>query len=166
MLYNNLLESFCCTLFWTVGPWSNGLPPFDGNIKFHLLFVCREVMEAFSEEVKALDLKLLGVCAIGLGLKETYFKEALGGDPTFSIRINYYPPFPELKSRIVGVGEHSDTGGITVLLQGDIAGLQVRHANNNGSRWVDVKTVKNALVINIGDQLEVSSKHLQSFPFS
>lgn len=123
-------------------------------------------MEAFSEEVKALDLTLLGVCAIGLGLKETYFKEALCGDPTFSTRINYYPPFPELKSRIVGLGEHSDPGGITVLLQGDIAGLQVRHANNSGSQWVDVKTVKNALVINIGDQLEVSSKHLQSYPIS
>ena len=127
-------------------------------------FLCREVMEAFSEEVKALALKLLGVCAIGLGLKETYFNEALGSDPIFSIRTNYYPPFPELKSRTVGVGEHSDPGAITVFLQGDIDGLQVRHANNSVSQWVDVKTVKNALVINIGDQLEVSSKHLQSFP--
>jgi isopenicillin N synthase-like dioxygenase len=51
---------------------------------------------------------------------------------------------------------HSDPGVLTVLAQDAIGGLQVKQSDDDGSsRWVDVKPVPGALVINVGDLLQV-----------
>ncbi|XP_026431653.1 1-aminocyclopropane-1-carboxylate oxidase homolog 11-like [Papaver somniferum] len=46
-----------------------------------------------------------------------------------------------------------DLSVLTVLLQDQIGGLQVKH----GEDWVDVKPLDGALVINIGDILQIMS---------
>ncbi|KAI3890595.1 hypothetical protein MKX03_036143 [Papaver bracteatum] len=48
---------------------------------------------------------------------------------------------------------HTDLSVFTVLLQDQIGGLQVKH----GEDWVDVKPLDGALVINIGDILQIMS---------
>ncbi|CAH9094576.1 unnamed protein product [Cuscuta europaea] len=70
------------------------------------------------------------------------------------ININYYPkcPNPDLT---VGVGRHSDISTLTLLLQDDIGGLYVRKLENDA--WSHVPPVKGALVINIGDALQIMS---------
>ena len=97
---------------------------------------------------------LLSVFSENLKLPDPdYLKKAFGNDEGIGIcvRINYYPacPQPELT---YGLSPHSDPGGITVLLQNDVVGLQVR----KGDYWVPVRPVANALTINLGDQIEVS----------
>lgn len=74
------------------------------------------------------------------------------------VNMNFYPtcPNPELT---VGVGRHSDMGILTVLLQDDIGGLYVKMEEEmDGKRkgdWLEIPPVPGALVINVGDTLQV-----------
>ncbi|CAA0837833.1 1-aminocyclopropane-1-carboxylate oxidase homolog 4 [Striga hermonthica] len=52
-----------------------------------------------------------------------------------------------------GPGAHTDPGIITIVLQNEVQGLQVRH----GEEWVDVKPVPGGLIVNIGDFLQIVS---------
>ncbi|PON77163.1 Oxoglutarate/iron-dependent dioxygenase [Parasponia andersonii] len=81
------------------------------------------------------------------------------------VNMNFYPacPNPELT---VGVGRHSDMGTLTVLLQDGIGGLYVKveedvDDDNNiaGSKgqWMEIPPISGALVINIGDTLQILS---------
>jgi isopenicillin N synthase-like dioxygenase len=85
------------------------------------------------------------------------------GENVQAVRMNYYPPCrrPDL---VLGLSSHSDGSALTVLLQDDEStGLQI--LNNN--RWISVEPIPNALVVNIGDTLEVSEylfkKNIYSF---
>lgn len=71
-----------------------------------------------------------------------------------SLNFNYYPrcPNPELT---IGNRRHSDISCFTVLLQDDVGGLYVRA--EDGESWVNVPPRKGALVINIGDSLQIMS---------
>jgi isopenicillin N synthase-like dioxygenase len=64
-------------------------------------------------------------------------------------RIFHYPPSPP-ESDDWGVGEHTDYGLLTLLLQDDNGGLSVRTANG----WVDAPPVPGTFVCNIGDMLD------------
>ncbi|MED6159379.1 Scopoletin 8-hydroxylase [Stylosanthes scabra] len=70
------------------------------------------------------------------------------------IQLNYYPPCPN-PDLTVGVGRHSDIGAITVLLQDDIGGLYAKH--NNDEEWLEIPPIPGALVIFIGDTIEILS---------
>ncbi|XP_019155677.1 PREDICTED: feruloyl CoA ortho-hydroxylase 1-like [Ipomoea nil] len=70
------------------------------------------------------------------------------------INMNYYPkcPNPELT---VGVGRHSDVSTLTILLQDQIGGLYVRKLDSD--TWVHVPPINGAIVINVGDALQIMS---------
>ena len=75
------------------------------------------------------------------------------------VNMNFYPacPNPELT---VGVGRHSDMGMLTVLLQDGIGGLYVKtegdvEAAAGEEEWIQIPPITGALVINIGDTLQV-----------
>ncbi|KAG6711345.1 hypothetical protein I3843_05G044700 [Carya illinoinensis] len=77
------------------------------------------------------------------------------------VNMNFYPacPNPELT---VGVGRHSDMGTLTVLLQDGIGGLYVKVEDleddgKNGEYWIEIPPVPGALVINVGDTLQILS---------
>ena len=68
-----------------------------------------------------------------------------------ALRVNYYPPCHK-PDKMLGISPHSDTSTITILMQDDdVTGLQIRHQEG----WVPVEPVPNALVVNIGDVIEV-----------
>ena len=95
---------------------------------------------------------LMELLSEGLGLKSATFKEMTCLDARVMVG-HYYPhcPQPDLT---VGIASHTDPGVLTLLLQNSVVGLQVKH----GDKWVDAKPVPGALVINIGDILQVKRK--------
>ncbi|KAE8703371.1 2-oxoglutarate and Fe(II)-dependent oxygenase superfamily protein [Hibiscus syriacus] len=76
------------------------------------------------------------------------------------VNMNFYPtcPNPELT---VGVGRHSDMGTVTILLQDGIGGLYVRVLEDvdmeKKGEWVEIPPIPGALVINVGDMLQIWS---------
>ncbi|CAI8605451.1 unnamed protein product [Vicia faba] len=113
--------------------------------------VCRkEVMEWDREVVRVGDI-LLGLLSEGLGLGEEGFKE-LGLSQGRVMAAHYYPFCPQ-PNLTVGLNSHADPGALTILLQGHIGGLQVRTQHG----WIHVKPLDGALVINIGDLLQIIS---------
>lgn len=63
-------------------------------------------------------------------------------------RIFNYPPPAD--PTLWGVGEHTDYGLLTILLQDDAGGLEVK----SRSRWVPAPPIPGSFVCNIGDMLE------------
>lgn len=83
------------------------------------------------------------------------------------VNINFYPtcPNPDLT---IGVGRHSDVGTLTVLLQDGIGGLYVKveevEEEESGKQkkggaeepqWMEIPPITGALVVNVGDILQV-----------
>jgi len=67
------------------------------------------------------------------------------------LRMNYYPPCNK-PEQVLGLSPHSDTSTITLLMQDDdITGLEIRHQGG----WVPVTPISDALVVNLGDVIEV-----------
>ena len=86
--------------------------------------------------------------------------ELFGEDHTSFMRLNYDPFFDPLPSKerddatklgSMALHHHTDAGGLTVLLQDQVGGLQT--LSNSG--WIDVEPHENTLVINIGDMIQV-----------
>jgi isopenicillin N synthase-like dioxygenase len=94
--------------------------------------------------------------ALGLGLDREWFARALTRDPVILFRIFHYPPATAVEGatrRNVGewgVGEHTDYGLLTLLMQDDTSGLEVRGPEG----WTEVAPEPDAFVCNVGDMLE------------
>ncbi|XP_061354775.1 1-aminocyclopropane-1-carboxylate oxidase homolog 4-like [Gastrolobium bilobum] len=113
--------------------------------------VCRcEVME-WDKEVVRVGEVLFGLLSEGLGLDAGRFTEM--GFVEGRVMVGHYYPFCPQPDLTVGLNSHADPGALTVLLQDHIGGLQVRTKQG----WLDVKPQPEALVINIGDLLQVIS---------
>ena len=70
------------------------------------------------------------------------------------MRMNYYPPCPQ-PELVMGLNAHSDAAALTILLQiNEMEGLQIR----KDGRWIPVKPLPNAFIVNVGDILEVNPK--------
>jgi isopenicillin N synthase-like dioxygenase len=92
---------------------------------------------------------VLRAIAVSLGLDAEYFAGGYTADPTVLFRIFHYPP-AEPDADDWGVGEHTDYGLLTLLLQDDNGGLAVRTSRG----WVDAPPLPDTFVCNIGDMLD------------
>ncbi|KAF8404130.1 hypothetical protein HHK36_009010 [Tetracentron sinense] len=114
---------------------------------------CREANEEFAKCLRGVVDKLLMNLSLGLGLEGNELKEAVGGDGLeYLLKINHYPtcPRPDLA---LGLVAHTDMPAITVLVPNDVPGLQVF----KDEHWFEAKYIPNALIIHIGDQIEILS---------
>ncbi|OMP09753.1 Oxoglutarate/iron-dependent dioxygenase [Corchorus olitorius] len=112
----------------------------------------REVVATFSVEAKKLASRILEFISEGLGLESGYFRDKLSEE--LSLVVNYYPPCPD-PSLALGFSKHCDPNLITILHQGDIYGLQVF----KDGEWIGVEPLHNAIVVNIGNQLQIISNN-------
>ncbi|KAL6525139.1 Iron ascorbate-dependent oxidoreductase [Orobanche minor] len=113
----------------------------------------REATEEYGQRLREVSNKLIKWLSLGLGLQEQQLKMAMGGEDTILLmKINYYPPCPR-PDLALGVVAHTDMSAITVLVPNEVQGLQVFRDGH----WYDVKYIPNALIIHIGDQIEILS---------
>ncbi|RCV10211.1 hypothetical protein SEVIR_2G097000v4 [Setaria viridis] len=70
------------------------------------------------------------------------------------LRMNYYPPCMTMAEKVLGFSPHSDGSFLTLLLEvNSVEGLQIKRYN----AWIPVKPNPNALLVNVGDFLEIMS---------
>ncbi|KAA8546373.1 hypothetical protein F0562_002888 [Nyssa sinensis] len=113
----------------------------------------REANEEYAEKLRGVVDKLFKSLSLGLGVEGHELKDAAGGeDLVYLMKINYYPPCPR-PDLALGVAAHTDMSTITILVPNEIPGLQVFKDDH----WYDVKYIPNALIIHIGDQIEILS---------
>ncbi|XP_047943411.1 codeine O-demethylase-like [Salvia hispanica] len=112
----------------------------------------RKTLEAYISELQKLSKAIFAVMAESLEMEETEAEEMFN-DGMQSLRMTYYPPCPQ-PEKVMGLTPHSDASGITILLQvNGVQGLQVK----KDGVWFPVQFLPGALVVNIGDILEIVS---------
>jgi isopenicillin N synthase-like dioxygenase len=114
------------------------------------------VVRAYYASCRSLGLRLLSAVARNLGAEPEELARHFAGTHTSFLRLNYYPRHalgPAEDDRPFGVGEHTDSGALTLLLQDPQPGLEVCR----DGRWHLVEPRADALVVNIGDIVQVWS---------
>ena len=111
----------------------------------------RDDVLGYYRHVTGIGRQIFACFALALGLPEDHF-EALLIHPPSQLRLIHYPFNPDAEDR-PGIGDHTDYECFTLLFV-TAPGLQVvdRHGY-----WADVPLVEGALIMNIGDMMEVLS---------
>ncbi|XP_059669208.1 protein SRG1-like [Cornus florida] len=112
----------------------------------------KEAVEEYSIEMQTLTNQIFANLSLVMGMEKESLQK-YHGEMIQSLRLNYYPTCsnPDL---VIGISPHSDESSITLLLQDDdISGLQIKHEGE----WVVVDPIPKAIVVNIGDAMEVWS---------
>lgn len=109
----------------------------------------REVVAEYSNQMKALAQRILGLISVSLGLPSSCIEEGVG-EMYQNITVSYYPPCPQ-PDLTLGLQSHSDFGAITLLIQDDVAGLQVFKEGE----WVNVPPLSDAIIVLLSDQTEI-----------
>lgn len=127
----------------------------------------QETMIELEDHFHKVALELIRSIALSLGSDED-LTSAFDDHSSF-LRLNYYPPCPDpapadadfvpAKGEL-GISHHTDAGALTVLLQDQQPGLQVYR----DSRWHTISPTDDALIINIGDIVQVWSNDRYQAP--
>ncbi|MEU3448726.1 2-oxoglutarate and iron-dependent oxygenase domain-containing protein [Streptomyces thermolilacinus] len=127
---------------WLEGPnqWPAALPEL------------RTAVLAWQDRLAAVAHRLLRELLTALGAPADFFDEAFADRPHLHTKLVRYPgSAPEGDGQ--GVGAHKDYGFLTLLLQDEVGGLQVR----SGDGYLDVPPRPGAFVVNLGELLEIAT---------
>jgi len=98
--------------------------------------------------------------AKSLDLEENCFLNQFGEEALLQVRFNYYPCCAQ-PDVVLGLKPHADGSGYTIILQDEVEGLQI---HRNG-KWFTVPTIPHALLVLMGDQMEVCVVNLSFITF-
>ena len=108
----------------------------------------RAITERWMRELARIADRILGLLATGLGLDSDFFSDLFGDRPMSLTKMINYPPTP---AGGAGVNAHHDTGFLTLLAPGNVAGLQVV---NPAGDWIPVPMIPGTFVVNLGEMLQ------------
>ena len=115
----------------------------------------RHIILTYMIAIENLGRSIMSGLARSLKLDTDFFeKNYFRNEPTCLFRIFNYPASfcqQQGNENLWGVGEHTDYGMLTILLQDDIGGLQVKTSQGG---WIQAPPIPNTFVCNIGDMLD------------
>ncbi len=118
--------------------WPSSLPSFKADAL------------GYVNAMNGLARKMTSVIEIALGTEPDRLQPAFDRPTTF-LRMLHYPPQPPASPEdLFGSAPHTDYGFITLLVQDEVGGLQVRNVHGE---WVDAPYMPGAFVMNAGDIL-------------
>ncbi|KAA8527171.1 hypothetical protein F0562_008600 [Nyssa sinensis] len=131
----------------------------DADALQHWPNECKEVALEYLKESTKMVRRIVEILIghLGVSVDDSRIDGIMGSR---MVNMNFYPtcPNPELT---VGVGRHSDMGTLTVLLQDGIGGLYVKVEESTDEEkigeWMEIPPIPGALVINVGDTLQILS---------
>jgi len=90
--------------------------------------------------------------SISLGLSKNYFWPFMNKSHSY-MRISNYPPLKDNQKKNIGdgIGSHIDYGFLTILLQDNISGLEIKNSN---SEWFSAPIIPGTFLINIGHMMQ------------
>jgi isopenicillin N synthase-like dioxygenase len=141
----------------------NQWPNADGSAEF------RQTLCEYYDACGRAALALLEVMAANLSDEDDILLGDFHPEHTSFLRLNYYPVADPLAadgsrrsadSGHMGVHHHTDAGALTLLLQDDVAGLQI-HLDGE---WIPVDPIPGTLVVNTGDIVQVWSNDRYTAP--
>ncbi|KAG0581868.1 hypothetical protein KC19_3G015600 [Ceratodon purpureus] len=146
-----------------VANWADNLILFSYGDEHKLANPCmpakperfREIVDKYGRSVFELFILLMELVSVGMGLepdaiaKQANINRGTGG-AAIRTDLNLYPPCPQ-PDLVLGSAPHADRSILTVLQQNQVSGLEVFKDGN----WVRVPPIKNAFVINLGDQMQI-----------
>jgi isopenicillin N synthase-like dioxygenase len=140
---------------WMTGdkamPWPTDMPAFEETLRRY--FAANTALAATVTQL---------VCR-AMGADSNSLDKAFGPHHTSMARINHYPvddPVPAAeRAGINSLGDmalhhHTDPGAVTLLFQDSVGGLQ---ALSDEDGWIDVPANTGAIVVNMGDIMQVWS---------
>lgn len=117
-------------------------PPSFRDILSEYTVRCRQIANLFLQNLAKL-----------LDLHEDYFVNMFDENALTYARLNYYPNCPK-PEHVFGMKPHTDASVITVVFIDDnVSGLQLQ----KDGVWYNVPIVPNALLVNVGDVMEILS---------
>ena len=132
-------------------PWARKKIRSFGHNQWPDLPGFKEQMLAYQAAVRELGERLLAMLALSLELPEDFFVPFYDM-PGTTLRLLRYPPHPAAAlANQLGAGAHTDWGGITLLAQDDLGGLEVR---NTANEWIQATPVPGTFVVNLGDLMQ------------
>jgi isopenicillin N synthase-like dioxygenase len=124
----------------------------------------QDAMIHFFDAASAIAERTLALLYKALTDRPSNTAELPGGDSENStVRLNYYPLSDPLTISeqaattplgSLALGQHTDPGVLTLLLQDDTGGLQT-YSQGNG--WIDIQPCPGSIVVNLGDAMQVWS---------
>ncbi|KAE8766517.1 Naringenin,2-oxoglutarate 3-dioxygenase [Hordeum vulgare] len=112
----------------------------------------REVMSSYARANQGLFRELMEAALEAMGITGEGVLEELDCG-TQMMMVNCFPACPEPELTL-GMPPHSDYGFLTLLLQDQVNGLEVCQGDGE---WLLVDPIPGALIVNVGDHLEIFS---------
>lgn len=119
----------------------------------------RDVLENYTIKMKIVTEMISKAMAKSLNLEENCFLNQFGERGALQARFNYYSRClrPDI---VLGLKPHADGSGYTILLQNEVDGLQIL----KDDCWLTIPTISNALLVLMGDQMEIMSNGIFKSP--
>jgi isopenicillin N synthase-like dioxygenase len=147
--------------FYDSGKWANSVFAGKNVWPAQLPNFQTQVMKYY-QSMSALSRQLIQAFSMGLKFPANYLDHYFT-DPNIILRLLHYPAIADRPSEdVFGSAPHTDYGCITLLVQDQIGGLQVKSVDDE---WLDVPCLPNSIVLNTGQMMTVwSNGQLKSTP--